>query len=143
MKRRKTLKTLLQVRTQPCNTRPPIGTALQLQWLYKACFESVTASLPNKFPIGYWCCLINQVNLSVNIVRSCRRNPKLSAWVVCEGKFHFSSTPIAPPGTVMLMHKKTASRRSWGLSSKKNCMLGHASSTTVPSETFCHLLEEK
>merc|ERR1711966_268828 len=77
---------------------------------YKSCFKSTTASLPNKFPIGYWCRLCEQVDLSVNIVRACRQNPRLSAWAACEGDFHFDSTPIAPPGTELLMHDKN--RRS-------------------------------
>ena len=47
---------------------------------YKSCFKSTIASLPNNFPIGYWCRLCDQVDLSVNRVRVCRRNPRLSAW---------------------------------------------------------------
>ncbi len=71
---------------------------------YKSYFKSTTASLLNKFPIGYWCRLCKQVDLSVDIVRACRRNPRLSAWAACKGNFHFDSMPIAQPGTKMLMH---------------------------------------
>ena len=32
-----------------------------------------------QFQIAYWCRLLTQMNLRVNIVRSCRQNPLLSA----------------------------------------------------------------
>ena len=73
---------------------------------YKYCFKSTTASLPSKFPIGYWCGLCEQVNLGVNIARACRQNLWLSAWAACKGDFHFDFTPIAPPGMEILMHNK-------------------------------------
>ena len=70
---------------------------------YKSCFKSTTASLPPDFPISYCCRLMEQCDLTVNIVRPYRMNPKLSAWAACEGEFFFDSTPIAPPGSAMLM----------------------------------------
>ena len=86
---------------------------------YKACFKSVTASLPAAFPISYWCHLLEQIDLSVNIVRPCRQNPKLSAWAATEGEFHFSSTPIAPPGTELLMYVRPENRKSFGHNANK------------------------
>ena len=35
----------------------------------KSCFKSTVASLPPGFPFAYWCRLLEQVSLSVNIVR--------------------------------------------------------------------------
>ena len=98
---------------------PPAEKAVQT---YKSCFKSVTASLPNSFPIGYWCRLCEQVDLCVNIVRACRRNPLLSAWAACEGDFHFDSTPIAPPGTEMLMHNKN--KKTWDHNALKAWYIG-------------------
>ena len=46
---------------------------------YKSCFKSMIASLPPDFPIAYWCRLLEQCDLSVNIVRPFCQNPKLSA----------------------------------------------------------------
>ena len=36
---------------------------------YKSCFKSMIAFLPPDFPIAYWCRLLEQCDLSVNIVR--------------------------------------------------------------------------
>ena len=91
---------------------------------YKACFKSTTASLPPEFPIAYWCRLLPQIDLSVNIVRACRQNPKLSAWAATEGDFHFDSTPIAPPGTAMLMYERPENRSSFGHNAKKAWYIG-------------------
>ena len=50
----------------PCSHCPLAKKAVQT---YKARFKSTTASLPDNFPVGYWCRLCEQVDLSVNIVR--------------------------------------------------------------------------
>ena len=78
-----------------------------------------TASLSEAFPIDNWCSLLPQIELGVNIVRPCRRNPRLSAWAATEGEIHFDLTPIAPSGTEMLMHEKPNRRRSFGVNTKK------------------------
>ena len=41
-----------------------------------------------------------------------------------EGELHFDATPIAPPGSEMLMHQKPARRSSFGLNAKKAWYLG-------------------
>ena len=81
---------------------------------YKSCFKSVIASVPKEFPMGLWCRLLEQTDLGVNIVRPYRQNPRLSAWAAMEGEYHFHATPIAPPGSKMLMYQKPGSRRTWG-----------------------------
>ena len=94
----------------------PAERALQT---YKSCVKSTMASLPPTFPIAYWCRLLPQIDFSVNIVRKCRQNPLLSAWADMEGEFHFDATPIAPPGSEMLMHKNSNQRRTFGFNAKK------------------------
>ena len=91
---------------------------------WKSCGKSILASLPPKFPIAYWCRLTPQIDFCVNIVRKCRQNPLLSAWAAMEGEFHFDATPIAPPGSEMLMHEKPNRRRTWGFNAKKAWYLG-------------------
>ena len=86
---------------------------------WKSCKKSSLASLPKDFPISLWCRMCPQVDLSVNIIRKCRQNPLLSAWAAMQGEYHFDATPIAPPGTEMLMHDKPNRRRTWGYNAKK------------------------
>ena len=91
---------------------------------YKCCFKSITASLPKAFPIAYWCRLLEQCDLAVNIVRPHRQNPRLSAWAAMEGEYFFEATPIAPPGSAMLMQVKPGERPSWGHNAKKAWYVG-------------------
>ena len=91
---------------------------------YKATFKSILASLPKQFPIAYWCRLLTQTDLSVNIVRPNRQNPLLSAWASMEGELHFDATPVAPPGSEMLMHQKPGRRKTFGLNAIKVWYLG-------------------
>ena len=91
---------------------------------YNSCVKSTTASLPPDFPIAYWCRLIPQIYLSVNIVRPCQQNIKLSAWAAMEGDFHFESTRIAPQGSSMLMHEKPSRRQTYAHNAKKELYLG-------------------
>ena len=62
--------------------------------------------------------------MAVNIARPCRQNPKLSAWAATEGKFNFSSTPLAHPGTEMLMYVRPENRRSFGHNANKAWYVG-------------------
>ena len=91
---------------------------------WKSCKKSSLASVPDDFPIALWCRMCEQVDLSVNIIRKCRQNPQLSAWAAMNGEYHFDATPIAPPGTQMLMHEKPGRRRTWALNAKKAWYLG-------------------
>ena len=97
----------------------------------KSCAKSILASLPPNFPIAYWCRLCPQIDLCVNIVRKCHQNPLLSAWAAMEGEYHFGATPIAPPGSEMLIREKPNRRKMWGFNAKKHDICDHASNTTI------------
>ena len=99
-----------------CHRTNPSERALQN---YKSCVKSTIASLPPTFPIAYWCRLLPQIYFSVNIVIKCRQNPLLSSWASMEAEFHFKATPIAPPGSEMLMHKNPNRRKTFGFNAKK------------------------
>ena len=58
--------------------------------------------------------LLDQSELTLNLVRSARSNPKLSAYAYIHGTFDFNKTPISPPGTRVLAHDKPEKRPSWG-----------------------------
>ena len=107
--------------TAPGRHCAPAEKAVQT---YKSCFKSTTASLPPDFPISYWCRLLPQIDLSVNIVRPCRQNPKLSAWAAMEGEFHFDSRPITSLGTAVLIYKHPGNRTTFGHNTKKSWYIG-------------------
>ena len=51
------------------------------------------------FPIQLWDALLEQAQDTLNMLRTSRINPKLSAYATLEGQFNFNQTPLAPPGT--------------------------------------------
>ena len=73
---------------------------------WKMHFKAGLASLPAEFPISHWCKLIPQANATLNMLRPCRMNPKLSAHEALEGSFSFDATPLAPPGNKTYIHVK-------------------------------------
>ena len=120
-------KSLSQANKPICSILRPGDTAPQQKkaaHIYTSCFKSVIAPLPSTFPISYWCLLLKQIDLALNIVQPCRQNPKLSACAVIEGEFNFGSTPIAPPGTEMLMYVCPENRRSFGHNANKAWYIG-------------------
>ena len=67
---------------------------------------------PN-FPMHLWCRLLPQANITLNLMRGSRVNPKLSAYAQVHGLFDYNRTPMAPPGTFVLGHEKPAKRGTW------------------------------
>jgi hypothetical protein len=65
------------------------------------------------FPIAEWDRLLFQAELTLNLLRSSRVNPQLSAYAYLHGNFDFNKTPLAPPGTQVLVHLKPDQRPSW------------------------------
>ena len=80
---------------------------------FKNHFIAGLSGLDPNFPIKQWDRLIEQATLTLNLLRSSRLNPKLSAQAFLFGPFDFTSTPLAPPGTRVIAHNKPSQRKSW------------------------------
>ena len=65
------------------------------------------------FPLTEWDRLIDQCNITINLLRTARINPNLSAYAYLNGNYDFNAHPLAPPGTKVVIHKKTNDRSSW------------------------------
>ena len=59
------------------------------------------------FPMQLWCELLQQCEITLNLLRASRRNPKLSAYAILEGEFNFNKTPLASPGSKALVYEDT------------------------------------
>jgi hypothetical protein len=80
---------------------------------------------PNS-PLHLWCHLIEQATTTLNLLQPSRINPKLSAEAQLNGAFDFNKTPLAPPGTKVLVHEKSSKRLSWAAHGVEDCYLGRA-----------------
>ena len=76
-------------------------------------FISILCGLDPLFPLQLWDKLIDQVNLTLNLLRPSRLNPKMAAEAMLNGPFDFNRTPISPLGTKCLVHEKPAVRGTW------------------------------
>ena len=93
---------------------------------FKDQFLAGLASLDPTFPMHLWDRLIEQANISLNLLRPARLNPKLSAYAYLNGAFNYMKTPLAPPGIKIEMHEKPNNRPSFGYHSTSGFYLGPA-----------------
>ena len=84
------------------------------------------ASLDPDFPVAEWDRLLDQAFLTLNLLRKATVNPRLSAYAYLFGQFDFNATPLAPPGTKVLIHSKPANRASWDPNGKEGWYIGPA-----------------
>ena len=80
---------------------------------FKNHFIAGLASTDPNFPLSNWCRLLPQAELTLNLLRPSRLNPKLSAYAQLEGTFDFNRTPLAPPDTRVIVHEKPTQWRTW------------------------------
>jgi len=80
---------------------------------FKNHFIAGLCSVDKNFPLHLWDKLLPQAELTLNLVRGSRLNPKLSAHAQLNGTFDFNRTPLAPPGIRVLVHIKPADRTTW------------------------------
>ena len=87
-------------------------------------FKAGLASVDPNFPLTEWDRLVEQANITLNLLRSARTNPQLSAYTYMFGEFNFASTPLAPPGTKVVAHIKPGVRRTWELNGEVGWYVG-------------------
>ena len=76
-------------------------------------FVTGLAPVDNNFPMYLFFRIVKQSEISINLLRTPRTNPRLSAYAQILGKFYFIETPMAPPGTRIIAHEKPVQRETW------------------------------
>jgi hypothetical protein len=94
--------------------------------IWKDHFVSGLASLDPEFPMYVWCRLIHQCTQTLNLMRPSRINPRLSAKAQLNGAFDYNKTPLAPPGTKVLIHETPNKQRTWAVHGGDGWYLGGA-----------------
>ena len=80
---------------------------------FKNHFIAGLCSVDKNFPLHLWDKLLPQAEITLNLMRGSRINPKLSAHAQMHGHFDFNRTPLAPPGIRVLVHIKPSERTTW------------------------------
>ena len=77
---------------------------------FKNHLKSSLAMLDPYYPVTEWDRIVRQAELTLNLLRSSICNPRLSAGAYLFGQFDFNATPLAPPGTRVIVHSKPETR---------------------------------
>ena len=80
---------------------------------FKIRFIAGLCSVDKNDPLHLWDKMLPQAELTLNLMRGSRINPKLSAHAQLHGNFDFNRTPLAPPGIRVLVHVKPSERTTW------------------------------
>ena len=76
---------------------------------FKNHFLSGLVTCDPGYPIHEWDRLLPQCEMTLNLLRNSRFNPRLSSWACLQGSHDFNKVPLCPPGTKILVHN----RGSW------------------------------
>ena len=81
--------------------------------MFKNDFFSVLCLVDKNFPIHLWCRLLDQAELTLNMLCTSRINPNLSAHEQLLVIHDFNATPLAPAGTKCITHEKSIQHGTW------------------------------
>ena len=84
-----------------------------VQWTFKYQFLDGLCSVQPNFPMHPWCLLIPLATTTLNLLRPSWINPWISATALLNGAFDYNKTPLALPGTKVLLHNTPAKRGTW------------------------------
>ena len=87
-------------------------------------FLTGLSSADKKFPMCLWGWLLDQVYRTLILLHPSCTNPTLLAYNMLWATFDFNCTPMAPPWTKVVVHKKSGKRSSWELHGTKGWYIG-------------------
>ena len=91
---------------------------------FKNHFIARLCSVDPDFPLILWCYLLEQAELTLNVMRPLHLNPKVSVYNLLSGIYDFNSTPLVPPGIGILGFKDTQRQASWGVHGQNGWYVG-------------------
>jgi hypothetical protein len=80
---------------------------------WKNHFIAILSGCDPDFPLALWHLLLPQTDMTLNMLRTSRINPRLSAYEQLQGRFNFDRTPLGPLGTKVIAHERPEDRGSW------------------------------
>jgi hypothetical protein len=84
------------------------------------------SSVDPTFPLLLWDRLLPQAEITLNLLRTSRLHPQLSAAAHFHGLMDYNKTAFAPPGYKIIAHEKPGKRRTWAPHGQHGYSLGPA-----------------
>jgi hypothetical protein len=93
---------------------------------FKEHFVARLSSVDPSFPMHLWDRLLPQAEITLNLLRTSRLHPQLSAAAHYHGLVDYNRTAFALPGCKIIAHEKPGKRRTWAPHGKHGYSLGPA-----------------
>jgi hypothetical protein len=93
---------------------------------FKEQFVAGLSSVDPAFPLHLWDRLLPQAEITLNLLRTSRLHPQLSAADHFHGLVDYNKTAFAPPGCKIIAHEKPGKRRTWAPHGQHGYSLGPA-----------------
>jgi hypothetical protein len=93
---------------------------------FKEHFVAGLSSVDPTFPLHLWDRLLPQAEITLNLLRTSRLHPQLSAAAHFHGLVDYNKTYFAPPGCKIIAHEKPGKRRTWAPHGQHGYSLGPA-----------------
>jgi hypothetical protein len=99
-----------QLVTPHCHRRNAAERAIRT---FKEHFVAGFSSVDPSFPMHLWDRLLPQAEITLNLLRTSRLHPQLSAATHYHGLVGYNKTAFAPPGCKFFAHEKPGKWRAW------------------------------
>ena len=93
---------------------------------FKNYFIAGMCTAHQNFLLNKWDSLLPQAVIKLNLLRTSRLNPKLSAHALLNRLYDFNATLMPPPGSMILVHEKSALHGTWAAHDVNAWYLGPA-----------------
>jgi hypothetical protein len=93
-----------------CHRRNAAGRAIRT---FKERFVAGLSSVGPAFPLHLWDRLLPQAKITLDLLRTSRLHPQLSAAAQFHGLVDYNKTAFAPPGYKIIAHEKPGKPRTW------------------------------
>ena len=91
---------------------------------FKNHFITILCTVDSNYPMSEWDLLLPQTTLTLNLLRSSRIHPSLSAHASLCGNYDFNRCPLAPPGAKIVARVAADSRTTFGQHGKVGWCIG-------------------
>jgi hypothetical protein len=88
------------------------NTAERAIHTFKEPFVAGLASVDPDYPLHLWDRLFPQAEMTLNLLRTSRQHPQLSAAAHYHGLIDYNKKDFAPPGCKIIAHEKPTKRRT-------------------------------
>jgi hypothetical protein len=106
-----------------CQRRNAAESAIKT---FKEHFVTGISSVEPAFPLHLWDRLLPQAEITLNLLRTSRLHPQLSAAAHFHGLVDYNNTAFSPPGCKIIAHEKPGKQQTWDPHGQHGYSLGTA-----------------